>query len=206
MKILLGARLANSPTAEEIPFVVATWEAVLPDISDADLREACIILARTAKFWPTPSEVLAVTPGVQAKQAQIATQKTDDGSQFPARILKMYASFGPKSSRAMKRLEGTSAGFVTGDDVDVQRAKMEMVRQLSQGDESVEVAILAGLDAYGWDAIQRKEQNQWEDKRFIDTFTAAYKRAMRDSLTPLALPENVRQIEDYRGGFRKIGA
>lgn len=57
---------ANPPTAEILADLSADWMGILGDMSDQDLDAAVVAYLRApSPFWPTPGQLLALTPQKQ---------------------------------------------------------------------------------------------------------------------------------------------
>ena len=57
LSTLLGARLRNAPSRDELPDVVAAWKRTMQDIPGNTLVQAANDIVLTAEFWPTIKQV-----------------------------------------------------------------------------------------------------------------------------------------------------
>lgn len=166
-RLLRNIRTPGLPTLEELPELAADWIALLPDVDDEEL-DGCVsaLLRSPSPFWPTPGQLLALSPRV--KRAEVG----EDGAKSAAQrlfheIIRYRQGYGPGYHGPVVNLLG------------------------HEGNTALEAQIQAGLGAIGgWRHLGSVEEDQlsWVAKDFVAAFLADRAIAKADkALTAIPL-------------------
>lgn len=182
-----AAGLQNGPeTDKAVQACCEAWLLTLDDLPDGDLAAAARAWMRVpqrGRWWPTPADLLEVSPAVKSATRQVEAAKVDDGSRWWPLILRAVGSIGGRSQDWQDRLIP---------------ALENQLSEPSWPTDREAVAILYAVRSTGWRAIA--DSNHDAQRAGLGrTFQAAYRRALVDEVAQ-GLPDNVKLFP--AGGVR----